>query len=83
MHALVCRPARGYACMSECRAVGAAGRAVIDPQNMQLTLRFIGDVPEPDGRDLSLALSEIHGPAFDLALSGIGHFDRRGNVHSV
>ncbi len=62
---------------------GLVGGRWIDPQNMHLTLRFIGDVPEPDARDLSLALSEIHAPAFDLSLSGIGHFDRRGNVHSV
>jgi len=62
---------------------GLPGGRWIDPQNMHLTLRFIGEMPEPDARDLSLALSEIHVPTFELRLSGIGHFDRRGSVHSV
>ncbi len=62
---------------------GLLGGRWIDPQNMHLTLSFMGDTLEPDAHDLSLALSEIHAPAVDLSLSGIGHFDRRGNVHSV
>lgn len=70
------------ACLNAVQS-GLPGGRWIDPQNMHLTLRFIGDVQEPDARDLSLALSEIHAPSFDLALSGIGYFDRRGNVHSV
>jgi len=70
------------ACLNAVQS-GLPGGRWIDPRNMHLTLRFMGDVPEPDARDLSLALSEIHAPAFDLAFSGIGHFERRGNVHSV
>lgn len=62
---------------------GLAGGRWIDPENMHLTLRFIGDMLEPDARDLGMALSEIHVPAFELTLSGIGHFDKRGFVHSV
>ncbi|NQV44822.1 MAG: RNA 2',3'-cyclic phosphodiesterase [Rhodospirillales bacterium] len=62
---------------------GLPGARWIDTQNMHLTLRFIGEMPEPDAHDLSLALSHIHAPAFDLSLSGIGYFDRRGTVHSV
>jgi len=62
---------------------GLVGGRWIDPANMHLTLRFIGEVTEPDAHDLDLALSGVHAPAFDLSFSGIGHFGRRGNVHSV
>jgi len=82
MRLFVALPVDVRACLNAVQS-GLPGGRWTDPQNMQLTLRFIGDVPEPDARDLSLALSEIHGPAFDLALSGIGHFGRCGNVHSV
>ena len=62
---------------------GLPGARWIDTQNMHLTLRFIGEMQEPDAHDFSLALSHIHAPAFDLSLSGIGYFDRRATVHSV
>lgn len=62
---------------------GLSGARWIDAESMHLTLRFIGEIAEPDAQDMTHALSEIHAPAFDLTLAGIGHFDRRGMVHSV
>jgi RNA 2',3'-cyclic 3'-phosphodiesterase len=62
---------------------GLAGARWIDADAMHMTLRFMGDMSEPDARDVSSALSEIHCPAFDLSISGIGYFERRGLVHTV
>ena len=62
---------------------GLAGARWIDSSSMHLTLRFIGNIAEPEVQDIGQALSDIHAPAFDLSMSGIGYFERRGYVHSV
>ncbi len=62
---------------------GLAGARWIDPDSLHMTLRFLGDVSEPDAEDVDFALSEIYSPAFDLGISGIGYFERRGLVHTV
>jgi 2'-5' RNA ligase len=50
----------------------------IDPQNMHLTLRFVGEVDEPILPEIDAALSAIRYPGFRLALSGVDIFgDRR------
>ncbi len=46
-------------------------------EQLHLTLRFIGEVERPLATDLSLALSSLRAPAFDLRLSGLGTFDHR------
>lgn len=48
-----------------------------------ITLRFIGDVAEPDGRDLAEALAMIKAPAFDLRMAGAGHFGEGEDIHAV
>ncbi|HEY0411949.1 MAG TPA: RNA 2',3'-cyclic phosphodiesterase [Allosphingosinicella sp.] len=45
---------------------------------LHLTLRFIGEVDRHVAQDIDAALSGVHHAAFDIALSGIGAFDRRG-----
>lgn len=62
---------------------GLAGASWIDGDAMHITLRFLGDVSEPDARDVGSALAEIYDPTFDLNISGIGYFERRGLVHTV
>ncbi len=62
---------------------GLAGARWIDAPRMHLTLRFIGEVPEVDARDMDFALQGIHAPAFDVTLDGVGYFERRGLVHAV
>ena len=50
----------------------------IDPHNMHLTLRFIGEVEEPTFPEIDAALSAIRYPGFRLALNGVNIFgDRR------
>jgi len=48
-----------------------AGRAV-EPENLHLTLAFLGENPEPLLEDVHFALEAIRAPAFPLALAGLG-----------
>ena len=50
-----------------------------DEEQLHLTLRFIGEVDRHQAGDVVAALGSVHHPAFDLSLSGIGAFDRRGD----
>jgi len=45
--------------------------------NLHLTLRFIGEVERPLADDIALALGRIRHPRFDLAVNGVGIFERR------
>ena len=60
-------------------AGGVPGAKWIDSENMHLTLRFIGEVPEDRMADIHHGLSRIRQPAFDLILSGIGYFKQGRN----
>jgi RNA 2',3'-cyclic 3'-phosphodiesterase len=44
------------------------------PENLHLTLRFIGEVPGDVAEDIGYALAEVRHAAFDLELAGVGHF---------
>ena len=55
---------------------GVPGARWIKPENFHLTLRFIGKVENGMAEDLDAALGGISAPAFDLTLSGIGHFGK-------
>ena len=55
----------------------------IEPANMHVTLRFIGEVDEGTARDLHDALAEIHAPAFPLALAGTGTFGAGSRNHTL
>ncbi len=53
------------------------GARWIRPENYHLTLRFAGDIDEPQADDFVEALSEIAVEPFALKLSGIGSFGGR------
>jgi 2'-5' RNA ligase len=53
---------------------GMPGARWVEPANMHLTLRFIGEVEEQTAEDIDAALSSIEAPAFDLELSSVGVF---------
>jgi 2'-5' RNA ligase len=57
---------------------GVSGARWQDDDQLHLTLRFIGEVDRHLARDVDAALSSVHHAAFDLALAGLGMFDRRG-----
>jgi 2'-5' RNA ligase len=57
---------------------GVAGARWLSEDQLHLTLRFIGEVDRHLARDVDAALSGIHHPAFEVALDGLGLFERRG-----
>lgn len=57
---------------------GISGARWQDDDQLHLTLRFIGEVDRHQGEDVHAVLGSIHHPPFDLAVSGLGMFDRRG-----
>jgi RNA 2',3'-cyclic 3'-phosphodiesterase len=57
---------------------GIMGARWQDEDQLHLTLRFLGEVDRHVAEDVHAALGAVHHPAFDLALSGLGMFDRRG-----
>ncbi len=52
-------------------------------EQLHLTLRFIGEVERPVAEDIAQALSRIAFAPFPLALSGVGHFERKGHPHAI
>ena len=50
-----------------------AGRPVL-PEDMHITLVFLGEVRNPDLDELNLAFEAVRPPPFDLSLTGLGQF---------
>lgn len=53
-----------------------------DPQ-LHITLRFVGEVDRHCADDLAAALGEIHFQPFEIALAGLGQFDRKGRIDTL
>ncbi len=49
-----------------------------DDAQLHLTLRFIGEVDRHRAEDVAATLGSIRHPPFDIALSGVGSFGKRG-----
>ena len=62
---------------------GLKGARWVAPENLHLSLRFIGEVTGGMERDIDGALQTVGGAGFPLSLSGFGAFERRGRVHAV
>lgn len=60
---------------------GLKGARWVEPHNLHITLRFIGEVDESVGADLSAALDAVRVQPFELRLKDIGTFGRP--PHSV
>ena len=50
---------------------------------IHITLRFIGEVDRRTAEDIGLALQSVRHPPFDIALDGIGTFDRKGRIDAL
>lgn len=59
---------------------GVPGARWTEPENLHLTLRFIGEVPDDQAADIAAALSAVQAPAFDLVLDGVGVFGSGRNA---
>jgi 2'-5' RNA ligase len=53
---------------------GLPGARWVDPGNLHLTLRFIGEVDEGMASDIDAALVRIRAPSFAVTLAGAGSF---------
>ena len=62
---------------------GLQGARWIKPENVHLTLRFIGEVRNDLASDIDMALSEIAAPAFTLELDGVNSFSRGRHPHTL
>ncbi|AEG47919.1 2'-5' RNA ligase [Sphingobium chlorophenolicum L-1] len=62
---------------------GIIGARWQDDNQLHLTLRFVGEVDRPRADDLADALGHIRFSPFEIALSGVGCFDRKGQVHTL
>ncbi len=64
-----------------CAGVPSARR--VEPEQIHLTLRFIGEVDGGTFDDVRLALAEVRVPQFDIELDGVGHFGDRRRVRTL
>lgn len=62
---------------------GVAGARWQTDEQLHLTLRFIGEVDRHQAADITAALGRVRVPPFQMALAGIGTFDRRGRVDTL
>ena len=62
---------------------GVTGARWQDDSQLHLTLRFIGEIERPLAEDVAIALSNVHFPAIDIALHGVGQFDKRGRPNAL
>jgi 2'-5' RNA ligase len=62
---------------------GISGARWQSDEQLHLTLRFVGEVDRHLAGDIHAALGSIHHASFQLALNGIGCFDRRGYADAV
>jgi 2'-5' RNA ligase len=62
---------------------GLDGARWVDPADLHLTLRFVGEVGRDAAEDLAAALSSLRAPAFALRLSGFGYFGGGRRVRAL
>ncbi|MGZ8313005.1 MAG: RNA 2',3'-cyclic phosphodiesterase [Allosphingosinicella sp.] len=62
---------------------GISGARWQTDDQLHLTLRFIGEVDRHAAVDIHAALGAVHHPRFEIALSGLGLFERRGLPETV
>jgi 2'-5' RNA ligase len=57
-------------------AGGPPGWAWQEDAQLHVTLRFIGEVERPLAEDIATGLGNIHSPAVEIGLHGVGFFDQ-------
>nr|WP_246623338.1 RNA 2',3'-cyclic phosphodiesterase [Sphingomonas colocasiae] len=62
---------------------GVPGARWQDDDQLHLTLRFIGEVDRHVAADVAAALGSVRHPPFELSLSEIGTFDRKGRIDTL
>jgi RNA 2',3'-cyclic 3'-phosphodiesterase len=62
---------------------GISGARWQTEDQMHITLRFIGEVDRHVANDIATTLAHVQHPTFNVQLSGVGTFDRRGSIHTL
>lgn len=62
---------------------GVPGARWQTDEQLHLTLRYIGEVDGPRADDIAMALAAIHAPAPEIAINGVGAFDRQGRIDAL
>ena len=62
---------------------GLPGVRWVAPENMHLTLRFVGEVGLDQAQDIDAALAAVHAPRFSLQLEGVGIFGKPRKARAV
>ncbi len=62
---------------------GVPGARWVDPEQIHLSLRFIGEVDGGVFEDVRLALGAVRAAPFDIMLDGVGHFGDRKRVRAL
>jgi 2'-5' RNA ligase len=62
---------------------GIPGARWVPPENLHLSLRFIGEVRESDAEDIDALLSGIRARGFDLTFRSVGYFGTLQKAHTV
>ena len=65
------------------RMGGIAGARWQRDDQLHLTVRFIGNVDRHAAQDIDAALAAVHHPAFEIALDGVGLFERRSRPEAL
>lgn len=55
----------------------------VPPENLHLTLRFIGDADGGAFADIDAGLAGVRAPGFSVEISGVGHFGNGNRVRIV
>lgn len=64
-------------------ASGIPNARWVAPENLHLTLRFIGEVDDAQAGDADAALAQVTAPAFTLRLTGVDRFGAGDKVRSI
>jgi 2'-5' RNA ligase len=64
-------------------ALGLQGARWIPPENLHVTLRFIGETPRHVAEEIAEALAALRGRSFALEIAGVGVFEKSGRLSTV
>ena len=62
---------------------GLPGVSWVEPANMQITLRFIGEVDESQAEEIDTRLAGIEAEALSLVLAGLGTFGEGAKARAI
>lgn len=59
------------------------GAKLVPPENLHLTLRFVGEVDNPTLDEVAASLDQVNKAPFELRCNGLGTFENRGKPSAL